>query len=155
MLPKTFDAAHYTKFFDPALTPPAVMATIARMESAPPATDLQELCEQGQSLLMETRYWDAERALASAEAQACASRDWDTLARLYMPLQEARRQRRQRFGEGVVALDLLAEGAADHVEAAHVLANYPHGQLLVAGWASIAPALAVRQRAAAQGMYVD
>ena len=39
-------------------------------------------------------------------AEAWRHRDWDTLARLYMPLQEARRQRRQRCGEGTVALDL-------------------------------------------------
>src|SRR3954465_6795830 len=99
--------------------------------------DVQTLCEQGQQLLMETRYWDAERALAEAERIAWEARDWDTLARLYMPLQEARRQRRQRGGEGVVALGLLPEGAADAVDPHHVVANYPHGQLLVAGWGSI------------------
>lgn len=117
--------------------------------------DLQEMCERGQGLLMETRYWEAERVLADAERQAWAARDWDTLARLYMPLQEARRQRRQRCGEGVVALDLLAEGPADHVDPTHVLSNYPHGQLLVAGWGTIEPALRVREAAAAEGLYVE
>ena len=103
------------------------------------ALDVQETCEQGQSLLMETRYLEAERVLAGAEKIAWEVRDWDTLSRLYMPLQEARRQRRQRCGEGIVALDLVAEGASDEVDPAQVLANYPHGQLLVAGWGSIKP----------------
>ncbi len=97
------------------------------------ATDVQALCERGQQLLMETRYWEAERTLAEAERIAWEARDWDTLARLYMPLQETRRQRRQRCGEGVVALDLLAEGASDDVDPGQILTNYPHGQLLVAG----------------------
>ena len=119
------------------------------------ATDVQEMCEQGQSLLMETRYLEAERVLAAAEKIAWESRDWDTLSRLYMPLQEARRQRRQRCGEGVVALDLLSEGAADEVDPGQVLANFPHGQLLVAGWGSIKPALGVRDLADRQGLYVE
>src|SRR4051794_37352956 len=117
--------------------------------------DVQALCEQGQQLLMETRYWDAERTLAQAERIAWEARDWDALARLYMPLQETRRQRRQRCGEGVVALDLLAEGASDLVDPHQVIANYPHGQLLVAGWGSIAPAVGVRELAARAGLYIE
>src|SRR5689334_16680589 len=97
------------------------------------ADDLQTLCERGSALLMETRYWEAERLLARAEQTAWDARDWDTLGRVYMPLQEARRQRRQRCGEGAVALDLISEGPADDVKPEHVIANYPHGQLLVAG----------------------
>src|SRR5689334_18464850 len=104
--------------------------------------ELQELCARGQELLMATRYWEAERTLADAERVAWEARDWDTLARLYMPLQEARRQRRQRCGEGVICLDLLSEGEADHVEAGQVIANYAHGQLLIGGWGTIAPAAA-------------
>jgi hypothetical protein len=104
---------------------------------------------------METRYLEAEATLVDAESRALAASNWDVLARLYMPLQEARRQRRQRCGEGIVCLDLLAEGPADHFEARHVLENYPHGQLLVAGWGTIEPALRVREMAARQGMYVE
>src|SRR4051794_1019276 len=117
--------------------------------------ELQELCERGQAELMATRYWDAERTLATAEREAWDARDWDTLARLYMPLQEARRQRRQRCGEGLVALDLLAEGEADHIAPEHVLTHYPHGQLLVAGWGTIQPSIAIRQLAAANALYVE
>lgn len=117
--------------------------------------DVQTLCEQGQALLMETRYWEAERVLAGVEQRAWATHDWDTLARVYMPLQEARRQRRQRSGEGVVALHLIAEGPADVIDAGQVVSNYPHGQLLVAGWGTIEPARRVRELAAANGLYVE
>jgi hypothetical protein len=87
--------------------------------------------------------------------EAWAGRDWDTLARLYMPLQEARRQRRQRCGEGVVALDLIAQGPHDAVDGRRVVENFPHGQLLVAGWRSIEPAVQVRRLAAEHGLYVE
>ena len=120
-----------------------------------PEEDVQALCELGSELLVQTRYWEAERTLARSERIAWDARDWDTLARVYMPLQEARRQRRQRCGEGVVALNLLSEGPADVVDPKQVVANYPHGQLLVAGWGSIAPAQGVRQLAAANGLYVE
>lgn len=118
-------------------------------------SDIHELCEQGQQALGATRYWEAQRLLTRAESQAWDARDFDAIARLYMPLQEARRQRRQRCGEGIVALDLAAEGPADQVDPHHVLANYPHGQLLVAGWGSIQPALRVRELAEQNGLYVE
>ncbi|HSI33735.1 MAG TPA: hypothetical protein VK986_09115 [Tepidisphaeraceae bacterium] len=119
------------------------------------SSDLQTLCEQGSFELMETRYWEAEWLLARAERLAWEARDYDTLARLYMPLQEARRQRRQRCGEGAVALALLPEGPADRVEPAHVIAHYPQGQLLVAGWGSIEPAVEIRKLAERNGLYVE
>src|SRR4051794_4103015 len=112
------------------------------------STSVAELCEQGQAQLMRMEYLAAEATLARAERAAYAATDWDQLSRLYMPLQEARRQRRQRCGEGVVCLDLLAEGPEDKVEGRHVLEHYPHGQLLVAGWGSIEPAKDVRAIAA-------
>ncbi len=117
--------------------------------------ELQALCERGQAQLMRMEYLQAEATLASAERAAWAARDWDALSRLYLPLQEARRQRRQRCGEGIVCLDLLADAPDDHLDARHVIENYPHGQLLVAGWGSIAPAIAVRQLQARHGLYVD
>src|SRR5437868_641775 len=91
---------------------------------------IQSQCELGQSLLMETKYLEAEATLAAAEREAWRRREFDTLARLYMPLQETRRQRRQRAGEGVVCLDLIAQGPDDHLDGRHVVQNFPHGQLL-------------------------
>src|SRR4051795_13373671 len=96
--------------------------------------ELQELCERGQELLIATDYIGAEAALVEAETLATRGEDYDTLARLYMPLQEARRQRRQRCGEGIVKLDLIAKSANDGVDPAAIVEKYPHGQLLVAGW---------------------
>src|SRR5687767_4082353 len=118
-------------------------------------SDLQARCELGQQQLMRTEYLEAEATLASAEAEAWANKDFDTLSRLYMPLQEARRQRRQRCGEGVVALNLIATGPDDHVEGQRVVENYSHGQLLVAGWRSIEPALAVRRLQDQHKLYVE
>ena len=117
--------------------------------------EIQELCERGQAQLMRMEYLEAEETLASAEHAAWAGRHWDAISRLYLPLQEARRQRRQRCGEGVVCLDLLADGPDDDLDPRHVIENYPHGQLLVAGWGSIAPAVALRQLQARHGLYVE
>jgi len=117
--------------------------------------DLQARCELGQQQLMRTEYLDAEATLASAEGDAWAARDFDTLSRLYMPLQEARRQIRQRCGEGIVRFDLIASGPDDRIDAADVVAGHPHGQLLVAGWGSIEPARAIRSLARERKLYVE
>ncbi|HEX2971428.1 MAG TPA: hypothetical protein VHP11_03795 [Tepidisphaeraceae bacterium] len=106
---------------------------------------LQEQCDLGQQELMRMHYVQAERILEQAEQQAWEQRDFDTLARLYMPLQEARRQRRQRCGEGLVRLDLLAQGPDDRLDSQQIIEDYPLGQLLVAGWGSLEPALALRK----------
>jgi hypothetical protein len=92
------------------------------------------MCERGQEELMRMEYLHAEATLAHAEEIAWDRKDFDTPSRLYMPLQETRRQRRQRCGEGIVALNLIAQGATDMVDGRRVIENYPHGQLLVAGW---------------------
>ena len=104
---------------------------------------------------MEMSYLAAESTLARAEHEAWATRDFDTLSRLYMPLQETRRQRRQRCGEGTVQLDFLATGPNDTIDPERILAQIPHGQLLVAGWGSIAPALRLRELQSEQGLYLD
>jgi hypothetical protein len=117
--------------------------------------DLQSLCELGQEQLMRMEYLEAERTLAQAEEIAWAQKDFDTLSRLYMPLQEARRQRRQRCGEGVVHLGLIATSPTDRLDGRHVVENFPHGQLLVAGWGSIEPALGVRRLQRDHMLYVE
>jgi hypothetical protein len=118
-------------------------------------SQLQELCESAQQELMRMEYLAAEKLLVAAEALALSQNDFDTLSRLYLPLQEARRQRRQRCGEGVVCLDLICNSADDHIDPWHVVQNYPHGQLLVAGWGSIEPALGVRRLQAEHDLYVE
>lgn len=116
---------------------------------------LQDLCETGQDALMRMDYLRAEATLADAERHAWQVRDWDTLARLYMPLQEARRQRRLRCGEGTIVLDLLSQGPDDRVDGRRVIENFPHGQLLVAGWGSIEPAVQVRALQAEHDLFVE
>jgi hypothetical protein len=120
-----------------------------------PVKDLPILCEEGQSLLVQTRYLEAEKALEFASDIAWDARDFDTLSRLYMPLQEARRQRRQRCGEGTVCLDLIAAGPNDDLSGRRVAENYPNGQLLVAGWKSISPAIELMETQKAHGLYVE
>lgn len=116
---------------------------------------IQDLCETGQKWLTSQHYIESEQTLAQAEREAFRLHDWDSIARLYMPLQEARRQRRQRAAEGVVCLSLLAEGPGDTIEGRHVIENFPHGQLLVAGWGSLEPALQVRRLQGRFKLFVD
>jgi hypothetical protein len=112
--------------------------------------NLQSYCEQGQELLERMDYIGAEAALVAAEKLAFEQNDFDTLARLYMPLQEARRQRRQRCAEGIVCLDLI-----DEPRAQETIEKYPHGQLLVAGSGSIKPAVEIRALQKHRGLYVE
>lgn len=116
---------------------------------------LQALCERGQQELIAMQYLQAEATLALAEAAAWEARQWETLSRLYMPLQEARRQRRQRAGEGVVCLGLLAKGPREPIDVRQVAGRYPQGQLLVAGWGEIGTGIALRRLAAEGGLYLD
>ncbi len=116
---------------------------------------LQELCERGQAALMQMDYLLAEEILVEAEGEACGARDFDTLARLYMPLQEARRQRRQICGEGFVCLDIVANGAEDQPDPLRVAEMYRRGTLLVAGWGSVEPAMKVREIARREKLYLE
>jgi hypothetical protein len=116
-----------------------------------PPTDLQDRCELGQRQLMEMDYLSAEATLAAAEQEAWDARDFDSLARLYLPLQESRRQRRQRCGEGIVCLDLLARETDDRLD----LQQFTQGQLLVAGWGTLVPAIALRESAARRRLFVE
>ncbi len=117
--------------------------------------DLQALCDEGQQRLMQMDYLGAEAVLERAETVAAAARDFDTLGRLYFPLQEARRQRRQTCGEGIVRLDLWATGPDAQPEPAMIVEQYPHGQLLVAGWADLSPAVRVRELARERALYLE
>jgi len=101
------------------------------------------------------RYLQAEKTLAEAEELAWNARDWDSLSRLYMPLQESRRQRRQRCGEGKIQLDFIARDAADAPDGAAIARQIEHGQILIAGWGSIQPAVNARQAIAELGLYLD
>jgi hypothetical protein len=115
---------------------------------------LQQLCEQGGHELIRTDYLAAIDTLGQAERMAWEARDFDTLSRVHMPLQEAYRQARLRCLEGAVALNLLA-GPTTPMDAAAVLDRYPRGQLLIGGWGTVAPAAAARRLAAQRRTYVE
>ena len=100
-------------------------------------------------------YLQAERTLATAEELAWKNSDWDSLARLYMPLQESRRQRRQRCGEGAIRLDFIATATASAPAGQDLIQSIQHGSAIVAGWASIQPAVAARQAQSESNLYVD
>ena len=104
---------------------------------------------------MQTQYLDAERALVEADQLATRLEDFDTLSRLYMPLQEARRQRRQIAGEGIVRLDLIATSPDVLFDPDEIVSRCPRGQLLVAAWESIKPALKIRELAHQRKLYLD
>jgi hypothetical protein len=121
----------------------------------PGVDELQSLCDEAQQQLQRLEYLACERTLERAERMALEREDYDSLARLYMPLQEARRQRRLRCGDGVVRLDLLAEGPGHALDAAQIVDRYPHGQLLVAGWCSIEPGARLRRLQRERDLYVE
>jgi hypothetical protein len=120
-----------------------------------PETDLQSLCERGQQELMCTQYLSAVHTLVEAEQRAWDLHDFDTLSRLYLPLQEARRQIRQRCGEGAVALHCVAPGSAAVIDPETLIQQYPTGQLLIAGWGTIQPAIQLRKLAAERSLYLE
>lgn len=115
---------------------------------------IQSLCEQGQSALLQTDYLAAERFLVAAESLAWDAKDDDALARLYMPLQESRRQRRQTCGDGAFAA-VLARSTDDVPDLAALTEQFPRGQLIVAGFGTIRPALELRVLASQQNLYLD
>jgi hypothetical protein len=58
-------------------------------------------------------------------------------------------------GEGVVALDLFAQGPEDEIDGRRIVENFSHGQLLVAGWGTFAPAAEVRRLAREHKLYLE
>jgi hypothetical protein len=125
------------------------------MIAAMPENALQDLCERGQVELMQTQYLDAARTLSLAENRAWEIRDFDTLSRLYLPLQEARRQIRQHCGEGAVRAHLFPSGPNAGIDPNQIVRECPHGLLLVGGWGTIAPALEIRRLALEQRLYLE
>ena len=79
---------------------------------------------------------------------------WDLLSRLYLPLQETRRQRRQRCGEGTIWLDLVAR-SEENTLTERIDEDIETGQLLAAGWGSTEAAVQLRRMAEQQKQYLD
>src|SRR5476651_127514 len=98
---------------------------------------LDARCEEGQRQLMAGQYLEAIATLSEAEELVWGARDYSLLSRMYLPLQEARRQARQRCGEGMVNLGLVAKGPEEVLDLEAILGEIGQGQVLVAGWGSI------------------
>jgi len=130
-------------------------ARAVRYNSNMTLEQLQEQCELGQRELMATNYIDAEKILVEAERVALEQSEFETLSRLYMPLQEARRQRRQRCGEGIVCLEFDCSRSWRSDSRAARAGEVFFRQLLVAGWASIQPALEIRRLQQELDLYVE
>lgn len=66
------------------------------MTAAKPAhaKKVDSLMERASAMLVDRRYFDAEREAVQALALAYAHRDYERMARILLPLQEARRQKR-------------------------------------------------------------
>jgi hypothetical protein len=116
---------------------------------------LDAQCEEGQRQLMAGQYLEAIATLSEAERLVWEAKDYSLLSRLYLPLQEARRQARQRCGEGLMNLGLVARGPDDMLDPIAILAEIGQGQVLAAGWGSIEPALGVRRIARERKLYVE
>jgi hypothetical protein len=116
---------------------------------------LDARCEQGQRQLMATQYLEAIETLSVAEELAWDAEDYLLLSRLYLPLQEARRQARLRCGEGLVRLGAIARGPGEILEPAAILAEIHQGQILLAGWGSVEAAVRLRRLARERMLYVE
>jgi len=117
--------------------------------------ELDMQCEAGQRQLMDTQYLEAIHTLAGAEEAAWEAKDYTLLSRLYLPLQEARRQARLRCGEGVVNLGLRVERPNGELDPEETLREFSQGQFLLAGWGSIEASLRLRRLARERRLYVE
>ena len=89
--------------------------------SAPPSSYLHRMWELGEHHLAARRYVLARRELEAAEAVAWRDHDAQALARLYLPLLEARRQIRYHAAEGTV---LICAPAASTLQEQHLLDEF-------------------------------
>lgn len=117
--------------------------------------EIQSFCQQGQALLEGNEYLAAESVLVKAEQLTRLAEDWITLSRLYMPLQEARRQRRLRCAEGASLLDLITTHPDQPIDPRAILDAHPQGQFLIAGYGTLAPAARFRELSQSAGCYAD
>ena len=111
-----------------ALTRGAAVGKNARMNEQDPNGYLERQWDVGQRHLAAGRYVAARRALESAEGLAWRRRDAGTLARIYLPLMEARRQIRQNAVEGMIVIT-----AGGDRRKTQMLLGQASGTLLIGG----------------------
>ena len=101
------------------------------MNTDEPLPDLHRLWNLGQQHLAAGRYVPARRALESAESIAWRQRDTQSLARLYLPLLEARRQIRYNAAEGLLVVLNPATPPAEQQKQFREFLNSPAGTILL------------------------
>ncbi len=94
-------------------------------------SQLDTAMEAASQALHAMRYGICEQRCLEALALAGENRDWGAYARILLPLQEARRQRRMIAGEGVIRLgsgQLEGDPTAwlDRIQAGCVVLTHPH-----------------------------
>jgi hypothetical protein len=92
---------------------------------------LDELMEQASQALARMDYLTCERLCVQALGQARQQKRWAYYARILLPLQEARRQRRQIAAEGTIRLGTASLAGApadwlDQLTAGCILVTHPH-----------------------------
>ncbi len=114
-------------------------------------TPIDDIMEAASRALERTDYLESERLCLQALAMAHEQRDFDTYARILLPLQECRRQRRQLAADaGVFVL------AGDKLSPVQILERHPVGCLmLVDPPYTAADEKAVRDLARARGLMIE
>jgi hypothetical protein len=85
---------------------------------------LDQLMERASRALVEMHYLEAESLCLEGLRMARAQRDWVAYARVLMPLQECRRQRRMIAAD--TAVQLGTAGGIDRLDAGCIAVTHPH-----------------------------
>jgi len=93
-------------------------------------TTMLRLWNLGQDHLVAGRYVAARRALESAEALAWRAADPQSLARIYLPLLEARRQIRYNAGDGLILITSPTDSPAAQKKSLDQFLAAPAGTVL-------------------------
>lgn len=119
-------------------------------QAAPQRDPIDQIMEEASDLLIRMRYAQCEALCLKAMAMARRTGDFDQLGRIIMPLQEARRWRRQCATDaGVIVI-------TQPMPPAEILRNHPAGCLLLTGESfSEADEKEIRNIALEQGLDVE
>lgn len=112
---------------------------------------LDELMEEASQALVRTDYLRCEELCLEALAEARHRGEWDYYARILLPLQEARRQRRMIAAEGVIRLgtsELASDPSEwlDYMPSGCIVVTQPHARDHAASLALEARAGTVERR---------
>lgn len=102
-------------------------------------------------MLSRTDYLAAEKILMQAEQIGWDGQDWDTLSRLYMPLQECRRQKRQIALSGTMLVNITH----DKVSSEEIAERCKQGEVLIAGDGNISAGISLRRLAKEKELYLE